>query len=66
MSLYTPLHANPNSNPNFKQLSIICWGLGVVWSKVSLQSLIKFVASLTITNDISETNDSKKGFFTLI
>ena len=48
------------TSPLMVQFSIICWGLGVVWPKLSHQILMTFVASLTITDDISETNDSKK------
>ena len=48
------------TSPLMVQFSIICWGLGVVWPKLSHQILMTFVASLAITDDISETNDSKK------
>ena len=48
------------TSPLMVQFSIICWGLGVVWPKLSYQILMTFVASLAITDDISETNDSKK------
>ena len=47
------------TSPLMVQFSIICWGLGVVWPKLSYQILMTFVASLAITDDISETNDSK-------
>ena len=49
-----------HTSPLMVQYSIICWGLGVVWPKLSHQILMTFVASLTITDDISEANDSKK------